>query len=109
MPSRLDRQKHTRKPHRRFNSRFYVRGYDVRPHDVWGDWGENRATGATAGTPGSFTPGGSETPRTIAQLRAWGVVASPTSTWTVGQRVVLGDGSTAHWHTSNGWVAGNAP
>jgi hypothetical protein len=108
MPSRLETQRASRRPHRRFNSRFYVRGYDARPHDVWGDSSVNRATTATAGTPGSFTAS-AEIPLTRAQAIAWPVVASPTSTWTTGQRVVLGDGSTMHWHTTNGWVAGNAP
>src|SRR5687768_1380407 len=108
MPTRLDLQKPARKRHARFNTRFYRRGYTTNPHDVWGDWSTSKATTGTAGTPGSFS-GGTETPRTFAQLVAWAVTASPTSTWTVGQRVVLGDGTTAHWHTTNGWVAGNAP
>ena len=106
--ARLDLQKATRRPHRRFNHRFYVRGYNIRPHDVWGNWGENRATGATAGTPGALTPGGAETPYTLHQLRAWGVVASPGTAWTTGQRIVLGDGATAHWN-GTAWTAGNAP
>lgn len=62
-------------------------------------------TGATAGTPGAFTPSGSWVPANLAALA--GVTASPATAWTTGQRVVLGDGSTAHW-SSTAWVAGPA-
>lgn len=107
MPSRLDRQKNPGRMHQRFNHRFYVRGYAITPHDVWGDWGE-KVTGATAGTPGSFTPGGGDIPNTIQQLRAWGVTPSPATAWTIGQRVQLGDGAFAHWN-GTAWIAGQAP
>jgi hypothetical protein len=64
------------------------------------------ATGATAGSPGSFTPGGSATPANLASLA--GITPSPATAWTTGQRVVLADGSTASWNGS-AWVAGAAP
>jgi hypothetical protein len=63
------------------------------------------ATGATAGTPGTFTPGGSATPANLAALST--VTASPTTAWTTGQRVVLGDASSAYWNGTT-WVAGTA-
>jgi hypothetical protein len=64
------------------------------------------ATGATAGKPGTFTPAGTATPANLASMT--GIVASPTSAWTSGQRVVLADSSTASWNGS-AWVAGAAP
>ena len=63
------------------------------------------ATGATAGTPGTFTPTGAVKPANLAGLA--GVTASPATAWTVGQSVILGDGSAAHW-SSTAWVAGAA-
>jgi hypothetical protein len=63
------------------------------------------ATGATAGTPGVFTPPGSDSPDDLAELQDSGVVASPATAWTTGQRVVLGDASTAYWN-GTAWVAG---
>lgn len=63
------------------------------------------ATGATAGTPGSFTPSGATPPANLAALT--GITASPSSAWTTGQYIVLGDGSHAHW-TGTAWAAGNA-
>jgi hypothetical protein len=64
------------------------------------------ATGATAGTPGSYTPANSYGPQTLAD--ATSLTASPTTAWTTGQYVVLGDGSDAHW-TGTAWAAGMAP
>jgi len=64
------------------------------------------ATGATAGTPGSFTPSGANTPANLAALS--GVTASPATAWTTGQHVILGDASHAYWNATT-WVAGNAP
>ena len=66
------------------------------------------ATGATAGTPGSFTPAGAVTPANLAALQAGGVTASPASAWTTGQSVVLGDASNAHW-SGSAWAAAVAP
>jgi hypothetical protein len=65
-----------------------------------------KATGATAGTPGTFTPSGSYTPYALADLT--GVTASPGTAWTTGQRVVLGNGTNAYWN-GTAWVAGTAP
>jgi len=69
-----------------------------------------RPTGATAGSPGAFTPTGSDPPTNLADLRATtpsAIVASPTSAWTIGQHVVLADSSHAHWD-GDSWEAGNA-
>ena len=64
------------------------------------------ATGATAGTPGTFTPSGSTPPADFAALS--GITANPTTAWTTGQHVVLGDSSQAHWN-GTAWVVGAAP
>lgn len=67
--------------------------------------GRPNATGATAGTPGSYTPSGAQPPYALADLT--GILASPTSAWTTGQNIVLGDGSLAHW-SGSAWVTGAA-
>ena len=66
------------------------------------------ATGATAGTPGSFTPSGATVPADLAALQGAtpAVVAAPTTAWTTGQSVNLGTGS-AHW-TGSAYAAGLA-
>lgn len=66
-----------------------------------------RATTATAGTPGVFTPTGYSVPATLAAAIALPLVASPTTAWTTGQRIVLGDASLAHW-SGTAWVVGAA-
>lgn len=72
------------------------------------------ATGATAGTPGTWTPANSYGPLNLTELQAGAagdhgvdVTASPTTAWTTGQSVELRDGSRAHW-TSSAWAAGPA-
>lgn len=67
--------------------------------------GGSYATGATAGTPGSFTPAGSTAPYDLADLAT--VTASPSTAWTTGQYVVLGNGSRAHWD-GDSFAAGEA-
>ncbi|MEU5427616.1 hypothetical protein AB0H73_18705 [Streptomyces olivoreticuli] len=63
------------------------------------------ATGASAGTPGSFTPSGAVAPANLAAMAT--VTASPSSAWSTGQHVVLNDSSTAYW-TGTAWAAGTA-
>jgi len=63
------------------------------------------ATGATAGTPGTFTPAGADTPANLAAMT--GKTANPATAWTTGQHVVLGDASKAYWNAT-AWVAGQA-
>ena len=75
--------------------------------------GATAATGATAGTPGTWTPGGSDVPASVAALQGATppVVASPTTAWTTGQYVqtdTVGAPGQAHWDGS-AWVAGMAP
>lgn len=64
------------------------------------------ATGATAGTPGSYTPTGAAAPDSVANMGS--VVASPTTAWTTGQYVVLSDNSHAYWDGA-AWQSGDAP
>jgi len=76
-----------------------------------GGGGPLEATGATAGTPGTWTPGGSNPPGDVASLQSSGIVASPTTAWTTGQYVqtiTIGPSGQAHWDGS-AWVTGTAP
>lgn len=62
------------------------------------------ATGASAGTPGSFTPGGSREPYTMAEMDA--VTASPATAWTTGQYVDA-LGAEFYWNGTD-WSLGRA-
>jgi hypothetical protein len=83
---------------------------------VSGDWkaagpwtvpGQVLATGAGPGTGnGTFTPTNATPPANFAALT--GVTASPATAWTTGQRIVLADGSLAHWN-GTAWVVGAKP
>jgi hypothetical protein len=64
------------------------------------------ASGAEAGTPGTFTPDNSYGPESFADLGA--LTADPITPWTTGQHIVLRDGSLAHWD-GTAWVVGSAP
>jgi hypothetical protein len=67
-----------------------------------------KATGATAGSPGQFTPVGSAIPADLAELTtAPAVTASPATAWTTGQYVVLADLTNAFWDGA-AWTAGTA-
>ena len=75
---------------------------------VWSD--PVPATGATAGTPGTWTPAMSTPPATVADLIAGtpGVVtASPATAWAAGESVRTLDDAPAHWDGTT-WVAGVA-
>jgi hypothetical protein len=63
------------------------------------------ATGATAGTPGTFTPSGATTPANLAGLS--GVTASPNTAWATGQWVTTADAQWAHW-SGTAWALGKA-
>jgi len=70
--------------------------------------GGGLAQGATAGSPGTWTPGGSTAPADVAALQTSSIVASPNTAWTTGQYVQTLVASTpgqAHWDGS-AWVAG---
>jgi hypothetical protein len=69
------------------------------------DNGSVAATGATAGSPGYFTPTGATAPANLAALT--GITASPTTAWAVGQYVITADLVANHW-SSSAWVAGKA-
>lgn len=64
------------------------------------------ATGATTGTPGTFTPTGAVAPANLAALST--VTATPTSAWLTDEYVELADSSTAHW-SGSAWVTGITP
>lgn len=64
------------------------------------------ATGATAGTPGTYTPADSYGPADLAAAAS--VTASPVTAWASGEYIVLDDGTDAHW-SGTAWVAGIAP
>jgi hypothetical protein len=69
------------------------------------DYGAVAAAGATAGSPGYFTPTGANVPANMAALS--GVTASPVTAWAVGQYVITADLLAAHW-SGSAWVAGKA-
>lgn len=74
-----------------------------------GPWTKNTgavaATGATAGSPGQFTPAGCTRPANEAAMAS--LTASPTSAWTTGQYVVTADQLGSHW-TGTAWAVGVA-
>lgn len=70
----------------------------------------NIASGATAGTPGTWTPAGAAAPATLAALQGAtpAIIATPNTAWTTGQWVDLGNGNDAHWD-GDSWETGIAP
>jgi hypothetical protein len=71
------------------------------------------ATSATSGIPGTWSPGGSTLPASVAALQSASpaITASPTTAWTTGQYVqtaTAGTGGRAYWN-GTAWVAGTAP
>lgn len=66
------------------------------------------ATGATAGTPGTWAPENSYAPADMAELVLSDPTASPSTDWSAGSYVQLRDGSIAHWDGDE-WVEGTAP
>jgi hypothetical protein len=70
------------------------------------------ATGATAGTPGTWTPTGAEPPADLATLQSGSVTASPLTGWTTGQYVLRADtgaGDLGHsFWDGNSWESGDA-
>ncbi len=74
---------------------------------AWTVPGQVLATGAGPGTGnGTFTPAGATPPNNFAALT--GVTANPATNWTAGQRILLGDGTTAHWNGTS-WIVGAHP
>lgn len=73
--------------------------------------GPGAASGATAGTPGAWTPAGATPPATVAALQASAIVANPATAWATGEYVqtaTAGAGGQAHWD-GDSWEAGAAP
>lgn len=68
------------------------------------------ATGATQGSPATLAPVDSYPPANFTELSSGdhSLTATPTTAWTSGSYVVLGDGSHAYW-TGTAWAAGEAP
>lgn len=84
------------------------------PDEVLGLFGGGSvaATGATAGIPGTWTPGGSTPPASVTALQGATppITASPNTAWTVGQYVQTGTVGTpgqAHWD-GDSWATGAA-
>jgi hypothetical protein len=79
---------------------------DFKAAGPWSVPGMVTATGAGPGTGnGTYTPAGATPPANLAALGT--VVANPATAWSVGQFIVLADGSKAHW-TGTAWAAGPA-
>jgi hypothetical protein len=55
------------------------------------------ASGATAGSPGTFSPTGAASPASLVALRASEVIAAPSSAWLASDYVLLGDNTQARW------------
>jgi hypothetical protein len=73
--------------------------------------GANPATGAQAGTPGTWIPSGSDVPADAAGATSSSVLASPTTAWTTGQYVqgsTVGAAGQMYWN-GTAWVTGQAP
>jgi hypothetical protein len=73
--------------------------------------GSTFSSGATAGAPGSWTPGGTTPPANASDATSKSIVASPTTAWTTGQYVqgsTAGTGGQMHWN-GTAWVAGVKP
>lgn len=79
---------------------------------IWGGAGGDnvpKATGATAGLPGTWTPAGHDPAQNLSDMA--GVTASPTTPWTSGQYVqtaLAGAPGRVTW-TGTAWVGGAAP
>jgi hypothetical protein len=80
---------------------------------IWSGTGDNvpTASGATAGTPGTWTPPGTDAPASVAELQSSGITASPATLWTEGQYVqttTSGAAGQAYW-SGSAWTGGKAP
>ena len=71
------------------------------------DTGSVVATGATAGSPGFYSPPGANPTPNLAVLTSGPVVATPVAAWAVGQWINTADGLAAHW-TGAAWALGKA-
>jgi hypothetical protein len=90
------------------SGRFPSSGYydESYPPSLWAPPPPPTATGAAAGTPGTWTPQGANVPADRAALAT--VTATPATLWTVGQYVVTFDLAESHWN-GTAWAANRAP
>lgn len=70
-------------------------------------WAGVAATGAVAGTPGTFTPQGASLPAT-GNPGMLTLMADPVTAWPAGSYVVAGDGTEWYWD-GEAWAQGRAP
>ena len=83
---------------------------------IWTQTGDNiadvAATGATAGTPGTWTPAGANViPASASAATSAGIVASPATAWTVDQYMqgtTAGAAGQMYWN-GTAWAGGKAP
>lgn len=66
----------------------------------------NKASGATMGASGTFTPAPAIAPANLAGMT--GIKASPTTAWTGASYMILLDNAHTHWN-GTAWVNGNSP
>ena len=67
------------------------------------------ATAGVAPAAGLWEPGNAVVPQDLATLVSVAPTAVPAvAIWTIGQYMILGDGSFAHWNGTD-WVAGKSP
>lgn len=69
------------------------------------------ATGANAGTPGTWSPVGATPPANAAAATSSGVIATPSTSWTTGQYVqgsTAGSAGEMYWN-GTAWTAGRKP
>jgi hypothetical protein len=103
----LDRQRPPGRFHKRRGYRYMVRGYNFRPHAVWGNNvpdGPDRAKAAPyTAYPSDSNITASDAPN-AALLAGEGFVATPTTNWTTGQFISVG-GFNFNW-TGAAWAAG---
>jgi hypothetical protein len=81
------------------------------PDEVIALLNPNPATGATSGTPGTWTPAGSAPPASVAALQTGGLAATPATAWATGEYVQTGTAGVsgqAYWD-GTAWVTGKAP
>lgn len=69
--------------------------------------GDGLASAGLSAGGGSFSPTDADVPANLAALQASGIVATPSTAWTTGQKVTLGDTTLAHW-TGTAWASGAA-
>jgi len=99
-----------------FTTSFPIQGYpDITGADgspLRPPSGAVAATGASAGTPGTWTPSGSTPPVSVSALQSASpaITATPGTAWTTGQYVQTGTAGTpgqAHWDGA-AWATGTA-